>query len=907
MEIKNENFRNYYEIIKEITECDFGSIYEVKKKDTEEKRAIKVIDKNIIKEAFIFNNSREPSIEEMISYIKCFHNEINNMSISNNEKNINLVKFYECFESENEFAIVMELCDENLTNLLSKEKMVFDVEQIYDIITQLNNAFKLMVQNNLVYLDLKLENILIQYKDKEKSKYIIKLKLTDFSDRMINLRKYLSSMTQKYYTNCLKAPEILKGQKNNEKSNLWSLGIIIYVLAFKKYPFIGISESSLLNSIIRHEQKDLKKHGNSDLDDLIKKLLVIDPKKRIGWAQYFSHSFFNKNKNKINFRNIYEIGENIGESKYAKVYRSKMKGSNELKAIKIYDKQKIKNDLRSIKIIPNEDEMKPYIDRFYNEFNNMKIVEGVNKENKNTVKVYDYYHTMEEFAIVMELCDDNLLNFFSQNKKTFSSKEIYNLLYQLNNSFKIMKKKKLIHTDLNLENILIKYENKEKTKYIFKLKLTDSSGLIDDLFKNKKFNNNYYSNFNFIAPEILTKQNYNEKSDLWSLGIIIYVLYFRNYPFSGKSKTEILKEMNNFYKDNLIITNNDNLTDLIQKLLVEESEKRISWNEYFNHSFFKKDFKNYYDIIEKIGEGGFATVYKIKSKENGEKRAAKVFSKKRIKEELMKEKIKEITKEEMKLYIKSIKKEIDNMNIVMGENRENMNTVKYYDYFENKNEFVIIMELCDKNLTKYLTDKYKPYNPEEIREILNQLNNSFKIMAEKKLVHRDLKLENILIKYESQNQITFKLTDYGLSKQLNSISEKMKSKVGTFHFMSPEILKGENYDEKCDLWSLGVIIYVLCFKQYPYNGNTEFMILELIKNKGQSDFKKTNDYNLNNLIEKLLNPEPKKRLSWEEYFNHPFFKNNLKNGGDNESNISFVTNTIEENSIESKWSSYYHK
>ena len=167
------------------------------------------------------------------------------------------------------------------------------------------------------------------------------------------------------------------------------------------------------------------------------------------------------------------------------------------------------------------------------------------------------------------------------------------------------------------------------------MKLTDSSGLIDDLIKNKKINNHYYSNFNFIAPEILTKQNYNEKSDLWSLGIVIYVLYFRNYPFSGKSETEILKEIKNFFKENLIITNNDNLTDLIQKLLIEEPEKRISWNEYFNHSFFKKDFKNYYYIIEKIGEGGFATVYKIKSKENDEKRAAKAFSKKRIMEELM--------------------------------------------------------------------------------------------------------------------------------------------------------------------------------------------------------------------------------------------------------------------------------
>ena len=90
-------------------------------------------------------------------------------------------------------------------------------------------------------------------------------------------------------------------------------------------------------------------------------------------------------------------------------------------------------------------------------------------ENKNSVKLYEYYDSEEQFIIVMELCDENLKDFCKRKKETFNINEIYNLLIQLNNAFKIMKKNKIVHRDLKLENILIKYENIEKNNYTFKL------------------------------------------------------------------------------------------------------------------------------------------------------------------------------------------------------------------------------------------------------------------------------------------------------------------------------------------------------------------------------------------------------------------------------------------------------
>ena len=116
------------------------------------------------------------------------------------------------------------------------------------------------------------------------------------------------------------------------------------------------------------------------------------------------------------------------------------------------------------------------------------------------------------------------------------------------------------------------------------------------------------------------------------------------------------------------------------------------------------------------------------------------------------------------------------------------------------------------------------------------------------------------------------MTDYSFSKKL-TFSLLCTTHVGTVVTMAPEILEGDKkYDNKCDLWSIGVIIYQLLFKEYPYTGNTEYSLYKNIKKLGQKKLKHTIDDKLNDLIRRLLVPNPKERISWEEYFNHPFLK-----------------------------------
>ena len=880
MERENQDPQKYYEKFTKINE-GFGIVYSAQKVGSNEMRAIKIIKKKSIVDPLRNAMLKEPTLEQIKPYINCFYNEVKNMKICEGENNINenTVKFYEYFDTQEEFAIVMEKCDENIFQVLTHKREGFKPDEIQEILKQLNNTFRLMVDNKIIYRDLKTENILFKYKNKEKTKYTVKLKLGDGSNLISQLRKQDASTKNKFYCNNYNAPEILEGKLYNEKCDLWSLGCIIYVLLFRKYAYTGATEDAILNNIKKNGQSHFLSSHNPQLDDLIKKLIIEDPNKRLSWKEYFNHPFI-----KEDFREVYEIGKKIGEEGSGIIYRAKIKKTGQYRAVKIFDLNIIRdNFMKEYFRTPTKEELKPYIEKFYNEMRKMEIIEGINKDNQNAVKVYEYYENDNEFAIVMELCDCNLLTYFIDKNKSFNSEEIKEILIQLNNSLKIMSDNNIVNRALKLENIFLKFEDKEKNKYIIKLKLTEESIFLKDINNKKEIN--IINDSKIVPPEILKKEDYNEKIDLWCLGVIIYVLFFRDFPYKSNNKKEKLEKIKS---GNISIkTDNSDLDDLLTKLLKIDPKERIGWNDYFMHPFFKEkipdiiireeDYNKYYIKGERLGEGAFGSVFCAIKKDTKEKRAIKIIDKDRIRGEYMKEYFRSISDEEMKMHINDLLNEIKSMKLMEGRN--NKNSVKFYECFETTDEFSIIMELCDDNLTKYIANR-GPLNPKEIRQILKQLNNSFKIMSQNRLVHRDLKLENILVKKEKEKLI-LKITDYGLSKQLATISKKLSTKAGTPIFSAPEILKGEKYNEECDLWSLGIVIYVLFFKDYPYKGESELALLNHIQTKGQSILNKTGDHYLDDLIRKLLVEDPKKRIKWEQYFNHPFITGIIPKPTDN--------------------------
>ena len=574
---------------------------------------------------------------------------------------------------------------------------------------------------------------------------------------------------------------------------------------------------------------------------------------------------------KEDFKNYYIDEEIISDEGYYKIHKASRMNTYEKFAIKVFDFNNIISDYKNDNLTdPNQKDMEAFVQGLIEQVKNMLIL---GQQNINSVQLYQCFLTKNEFAIVMELCDTNLMDkFCSQN--AFSLQEVRGILNQLNNTFRIMANNNIIHGDLKLDNILVKYINSNKNSYI--LKLTDygvSNKFMLDICT--KFRAKTAIGENTSPEMLISKDNYGQECDLWSLGILIHLLLTKNYPYPGNSDKEIL---NNIYKNgmrSIVKTGNNEFDHLLRRLLTKNPKDRLTWNEYFSHPFFTGgDYWKFYSKEKQLGKGLYYTVWKCQNINRREYRAIKIIDFKSIQSAFSKQYLRYPTEQDMKVYINHLITETENMELIGGQNEVNINTVKFYEYFITKNDFAIVMELCDTDLKKLSIAKNKTFTPEEIYGILTQLNNTFKIMAKYNLIHRDIKLENILVKYNgySNSNPTFKLTGYELSKQILNLVEKFHGKIGDYKYMAPEILKGEPFNQECDLWSLGVCIYLLCFKKYPFEGNTQDQVLKEIDKNPPEYLLKTNNQSLNSLISRLLNKDPRKRMTWNEYFNSPFFR-----------------------------------
>ena len=130
--------------------------------------------------------------------------------------------------------------------------------------------------------------------------------------------------------------------------------------------------------------------------------------------------------------------------------------------------------------------------------------------------------------------------------------------------------------------ILISLNENNVNKVCFKI----SDFGLSQLNEEDIINNSTKGTCQFISPECLKDEKINDKSDVWSLGILIYYLLFQNYPYNG-TEYEIMKQIESNKQLNII--NDKLLDDLVKKMLEPNKNKRINWEDYFNHPFFNNN------------------------------------------------------------------------------------------------------------------------------------------------------------------------------------------------------------------------------------------------------------------------------------------------------------------------------
>ena len=127
-------------------------------------------------------------------------------------------------------------------------------------------------------------------------------------------------------------------------------------------------------------------------------------------------------------------------------------------------------------------------------------------------------------------------------------------------------------------------------------------------------------------------------------------------------------------------------------------------------------------------------------------------------------------------------------------------------------------------------------------------------------MHRDLKPDNIFF----HNGI-IKLGDFGFCKNLNSADQMARTMLGSPIYMAPEVLRGEIYSNKADIWSLGVVLYEMLFGHCPFQSNSIAKLIEVLNTK-QLEFPGTVSIFLKDLIIKMLTKDSAKRVGWMEMF-----------------------------------------
>ena len=288
-----------------------------------------------------------------------------------------------------------------------------------------------------------------------------------------------------------------------------------------------------------------------------------------------------------------------------------------------------------------------------------------------------------------------------------------------------------------------------------------------------------------------------------------------------------------------------------------EEEKNIDKENFITMT--KDSLTDYYNIIRMIGEGGFGKVYEVQNINTSETFACKKVSKSNV-INLIK------FKDEISILSKS----------------DHPNIIKLYKIYESNRSLYLIMEFCKggeliKRIAERAQNK-KMYTEKDAAEIFQQIMSGIEYCHNQGISHRDLKPENILyLNEDNEKDNPLKIIDFGLSKYFKQ--SKLTSKVGSVHYVSPEVLE-QSYTEKCDVWSGGVILFLLLSGKFPFYGRNDNEIFDKIINY---------NYNMNDnawknisneakdLIKHMLVPE-NKRFKAKEVLAHPWFQivNNMK-------------------------------
>lgn len=263
-----------------------------------------------------------------------------------------------------------------------------------------------------------------------------------------------------------------------------------------------------------------------------------------------------------------------------------------------------------------------------------------------------------------------------------------------------------------------------------------------------------------------------------------------------------------------------------------------------------------YKVLEKLGEGTFGRVYKVLHIATAQIRAMKLVRRESVKYQ-----------DDEKKFLKEIE--------VLAK-LDHPNIIKVFEYFvDNKFYYLITEFTAGGELYEQIT-KIQFYNEIDAAVIMRQIFSAVFYLHNRNICHRDLKPENLMLETNVKGDLTIKIIDFGAANIFEKKEAKMTLKVGTPFYIAPEVINRQ-YDLKCDMWSCGVILFILLVGYPPFDGEGDEEVMNNVL-KGQYSLDTEEWSNVSkeakNLIKKLLVKDPSKRMSAEEALKDPWIIKN---------------------------------
>ena len=659
-----------------------------------------------------------------------------------------------------------------------------------------------------------------------------------------------------------KATNIINNTKNNNNNNVQKTNSIF---------------SSTMSSLSKPKpQKQISK--NHQIDGKSK---TSYPTKNNSRKQSNEKTRHNDNKTTNNSKNKYK---NYGNINHMRVYSDKNKyinknnqninnaSQNNINNNNTYKISANNNNISKkylynsniVQIIPNGLNVSQYKLSNINSVNNSKDYSRENslQQNKMNSNIIDLKKSgVEKLLSQMHKNKDNSYNNLSKDdpelKEKISNIKNKNIYSNININYRDLKKSSKIIVNKNSNPIIIKDEKlseknsqtdlKEKEKNIVSLK-EKTKEKEEDKEKEKVKNIEKEKDDN---EQIIKKEKTKEKdnkiipdkdlSDSENDSLLLYV----------NSNID-----NNLYQDSVL---NESSCSILSTL--KENGKFSCYNRdmeiisnyiknyYSKYKKYPKTKMNFYKYGRLLGKGAFGKVNLSLHVLTGRLVAIKSINKSKLMNEKQRRKINLET---------TIMKTLSKSN----------NIVKIFETYETKKHYCIVMEyICAGDLLSYIKKRGK-LTEQVAKFIFKQIVLSLQYIHSHNIVHRDIKLDNILIDLDNN----IKICDFGVSKIIKK-GESMLEQCGTPAYIAPEILLNHGYEGfGVDIWSAGVVLYAMLGGTVPFKGNNINELHDLII-KGEFKPLKEISQEATHLIKSILEVDPKKRISTKDILVHPWLIN----------------------------------